>query len=187
MKHRVFQIILTFIFINLQTMAQSSIPPTSNHRILICYFSASGTTANAAKQIARITQGELFSITPEKIYTDKDLDWHDTRSRSSSEMNDTTSRPAIKEIKGNMEIYDVVFIGYPIWWNLAPRIINTFIEKHHLENKIVVPFATSGGSSIDHSVTILKKSYPSINFKSGKLLNHSNEKEISQWIESLNL
>lgn len=97
----------------------------SNHRILIAYFSATGTTARAAEKLANATDGELYAIVPAQPYTSADLDWNDKQSRSSVEMNDPKLRPAIKSKKENITDYDVVFIGYPIWWNLAPRIINT--------------------------------------------------------------
>ena len=115
----------------------------SNNKPLVAYFSVTGTTARAAEKLARVTGGELYAITPVESYTNADLDWNDKRSRSSVEMNDPKSRPAIQEAKKNIADYDVIFIGYPIWWNLAPRIIDTFIETHHLAGKTLIPFATS--------------------------------------------
>ena len=159
----------------------------SNDKILVAYFSATGTTAQAAEKLANATGGELYAITPAKSYTSADLDWNDKQSRSSVEMNDPKSRPAIKSKKENITDYDVIFIGYPIWWDLAPRIINTFIESHDLKGKTVIPFATSGGSSIRNSVSKLKSSYPEISWKEGKLLNGTSEKAIAGWIESLAL
>ena len=105
----------------------------SNHKILVAYFSATGTTARAAQKVAHATGGELYAITPAQPYTDADLNWNDKQSRSSVEMNDPKARPAIKSQKGKIADYDVVFIGYPIWWGLAPRIVNTFIESHDLK------------------------------------------------------
>lgn len=157
----------------------------SNHKVLIAYFSATGTTARAAQKVAAATGGELYAITPAQSYTDADLDWHDTRSRSSVEMSDPKARPAIKGKKENIADYDVVFIGYPIWWNLAPRIINTFIESHDLKGKTVVPFATSGSSSIANSAATLKHTYPALKWKEGRLLNRTDEKTIRTWIEKL--
>ena len=112
----------------------------SNNKPLVAYFSVTGTTARAAEKLARVTGGELYAITPVESYTNADLDWNDKRSRSSVEMNDPKSRPAIQEAKKNIADYDVIFIGYPIWWNLAPRIIDTFIETHHLAGKTLIPF-----------------------------------------------
>ena len=121
-------------------------------------------------------------LSPVESYTNADLDWNDKRSRSSVEMNDPKSRPAIQEAKKNIADYDVIFIGYPIWWNLAPRIIDTFIETHHLAGKTLIPFATSGGSGITNSVGALKKAYPDLNWKEGKLLNRMDENGIREWI-----
>lgn len=157
----------------------------SNSKILVVYFSATGTTARAAEKLANVTGGELYTITPAKSYTSADLDWNDKQSRSSVEMNDPKSRPAIKGKKENIADYDVVFIGYPIWWDLAPRVINTFIENHNLKGKTVIPFATSGGSTLTGSAAALKRSYPSLNWKEGRLLNRTDERTIRTWIEKL--
>lgn len=157
----------------------------SNPKILIAYFSATGTTARAAEKLANVTGGELYAIAPAKSYTSADLDWNDKRSRSSVEMNDPKARPALKDKKGNIDDYDVVFIGYPIWWNLAPRIINTFIESHDLQGKAVIPFATSGGSTLAGSAAALKKGYPTLNWKEGRLLNRTEEKILRVWVEKL--
>ena len=172
--------VIAFLFTSLQTMAQNN-----NKHILVAYFSATGTTARAAEKLANVTGGELYAITPAESYTSADLDWHDKQSRSSVEMNDPKSRPAIKSRKENIADYDVIFIGYPIWWDLAPRIINTFIESHDLKGKTVIPFATSGGSTLTGSVAALKKSYPALNWKEGRLLNRTDEKTIRTWIEKL--
>lgn len=154
----------------------------SEKKVLVAYFSATGTTARAAEKLAKVTGGELYAITPTAAYTSADLDWHNKQSRSSVEMNDPKSRPAIKE-KKDVTAYNVIFIGYPIWWNLAPRIINTFIETDDLKGKIVIPFATSGGSSISNSAEALKKAYPSLNWKEGKLLNRMDESSIRKWAD----
>lgn len=157
----------------------------SNHKVFIAYFSATGTTARAAERVANVTGGELYAITPAQPYTNADLDWHDARSRSSMEMNDPEVRPAIKGKKETITDYDVVFIGYPIWWDLAPRIINTFIESHDLKGKAIVTFATSGSSSIANSAAALKRTYPGLNWKEGRLLNRADEKTIRAWIDRL--
>lgn len=154
-------------------------------KTLIAYFSATGTTAEAAKGIAEATGGTLHAITPAETYTAADLDWNDKQSRSSKEMQAPKSRPAIKGTVKGMDGYDVVFIGYPIWRNQAPRIINTFIESHKLEGKAVVPFATSGGSGIKNSIDVLKKAYPNLDWREGKLLNHADTKDIKVWTGSI--
>ena len=133
----------------------------SNHKILVAYFSATGTTAQAAEKLANATGGELYAITPAKSYTSADLDWNDKQSRSSVEMND------------------------PIWWDLAPRVVNTFIESHDLTGKTVIPFATSGGSTLAGSAAALKKSYPALNWKEGRLFNRTDEKTIRDWVDKL--
>ena len=156
-----------------------------NSKTLVAYFSATGTTARAAEKVAKITGGELYAITPAQAYTPADLDWNNSQSRSSVEMNDPKSRPAPKGKKENIADYDVIFIGYPIWWNLAPRIINTFIEGHDLKGKTIIPFATSGSSAITGSVTALKKSYPALNWKEGRLLNRADEKSMRTWLDRL--
>jgi len=155
----------------------------SNQKILVAYFSATGTTARAARTVANISGGELYTITPEKPYTDADLNWNDKKSRSSVEMNNPKARPALGGKKLDISNYDVIFIGYPIWWNLAPRIINTFIESQEWKGKIIITFATSGSSSITNSVAQLKQSYPNFDWKEGKLLNRADENIIRTWIQ----
>lgn len=181
--------IKTFLIVVMAVISANTIAYAQNNKmqkkVLITYFSATGTTAQAAKRIANVTGGDLYAITPVESYTSADLDWHDKQSRSSVEMNDPKSRPAIKGTKENIADYDVVFIGYPIWWDLAPRVINTFIESHDLKGKTVIPFATSGGSTLAGSATALKKSYPSLNWKEGRLLNRADEKTIRTWVEKL--
>ena len=140
-------------------------------KTLVAYFSATGNTEKAAKKIAGTTGGTLYAIQPVQKYTAADLDWNDRNSRSTKEMNDAKSRPAIKKTLKDIKQYDTVYIGFPIWWDLAPRVINTFIETYDLSGKTVIPFATSGGSGIGNSEKALKKSYPKLNWKQGKLMN----------------
>lgn len=156
-------------------------------KAVVVYFSATGTTKNVAEKLAAAINADILAIEPEQPYKDADLDWNDSQSRSSVEMNDPKSRPAVKTPAKSIAGYDVVFIGYPIWWDLAPTVVNTFIESNNLNGKTAVPFATSGGSSIRNSAAQLKKLYPGINWKEGKLLNSASEKTISKWIESLNI
>ena len=125
-------------------------------KTLIAYFSASGETARLAKTIADVTGGDLFEIRPETAYTAADLNWSDRDSRSTVEMKDETSRPAIASRVADMAQYDTVFIGFPIWWYQAPRIIETFLESYDFAGKTVVPFATSGGSGMGKTESILK-------------------------------
>lgn len=154
-----------------------------NDKVLVAYFSATGTTKKVAEKIASATGGTLFEIVPEKAYTTADLNWRDKTSRSSVEMNDSKSRPAVKGKVSGMENYTTIYLGFPIWWDEAPRIINTFIENNDLDDKAVIPFATSGGSGISNAEQELKKAYPEINWKDGKLLNRASEKDITEWIK----
>lgn len=177
-----------FLFMGSSVMAQE--PPTSESReggILVAYFSATGTTAETARRLAAATDADLFAITPEQPYTAADLDWHNARSRSSVEMKDPQSRPALAGTCKRMERYKVVFIGFPVWWDLAPTVVNTFIESHDLKGKTVIPFATSGGSSITNSVRMLQRSYPELDWRDGKLLNRSDEEALRRWVGSLGL
>lgn len=154
-------------------------------KTLVAYFSATGTTAKAAQLIATATGGTLHQITPEKAYTSADLNWNNKTSRSTKEMNDAKSRPAIvKNLKG-VDDYSVVYIGYPIWWDLAPRAVNTFIEAYDLSGKTIIPFATSGGSTIRNSVSVLKKTYPQLKWQDGRLLNRATQSEVTKWCDSL--
>ena len=152
---------------------------------LIVYFSATGTTETVAKTLAAVTSGALCKITPTVSYTAADLDWNDRQSRSSVEMRTPDARPSIKETHVNIDDYDTLFIGYPIWWDLAPRVINTFIESHTLTGKAIIPFATSGGSGIGNSVAQLKKAYPKLRWKSGRLLNHADKTTLREWAETV--
>lgn len=129
-------------------------------KTLVAYFSASGQTANLAKTLAGVTGGDLFEIVPETAYTAADLDWMDKKSRSTIEMKDPKSRPAIAGKVADMTQYDTVFVGFPIWWYQAPRIIETFLESYDFSGKTVIPFATSGGSGMGRTEEILKKSCP---------------------------
>ena len=157
----------------------------TENRALVVYFSATGTTAGVARMIADITGGKLYGIVPQQAYTAGDLDWNDRHSRSSVEMNDSQARPAMKGSCADTEVCNVVFIGYPIWWNQAPRIINTFIENHDLKGKTIVPFATSGGSGIAGSVKELRNTYPDLEWTEGRLLNGTGRNAIRDWVNDI--
>lgn len=158
---------------------------TEDNKMIVCYFSATGTTAAQAKRIADMTGAGLYEIVPETAYTAADLDWTDSLSRSSVEMHNRAFRPALKDSVVNLADYDVVFIGYPNWWNTCPTIINTFIESAHLDGKTVVPFMTSGGSNITNSEKELAESYPGINWKKGLLMNGVSDDQIKDWISNI--
>ncbi|MBE6995046.1 MAG: flavodoxin [Ruminococcaceae bacterium] len=149
-------------------------------KALVAYFSASGVTRKVAQTLAESVGADLFEIEPEVLYTRADLDWRDQNSRSSLEMKDKSSRPAIK---GSCDVsaYDTVFIGFPIWWYIAPTIVNTFLESVDLKGKKVVPFATSGSSGMGETNVYLAPSCPGANLVEGKLLNHMSADEIKRW------
>lgn len=152
----------------------------SDGKILVAYFSCTGTTEKVAEAIARVVGGKLYRITPGKPYNPVDLNWNDKSSRSSMEMADESSRPALGGEEIELKEYNVVFLGYPIWWNLCPRLVNTFLEEYDFSAKTVIPFATSGSSSITNSVKQLKKLYPKITWKEGRLCNGS-IKQAEDW------
>ena len=154
-------------------------------KVLVAYFSATGTTKAVAQQLAKVADADLHEITPEQRYMDADLDWQDKQSRSSVEMKDKKSRPAIKGKLENMDDYEVVFVGFPIWWYTCPTIINTFMEAYDFQGKTVIPFATSGGSTIEKACEDLKATYPDINWKEGKLLNRVSKKDLEDWVQEL--
>ena len=151
-------------------------------KVLVAYFSASGVTKGVAQQLADVAGADLREIKPEKPYTDADLDWRDKQSRSSVEMQDKSSRPAITDKIQNMQDYEVVYVGFPIWWYTCPTIINTFMEAYDFKGKTVIPFATSGGSSIKKACEDLKATYPDVNWKEGKLLNGATKEELQKWV-----
>lgn len=148
---------------------------------LVAYFSASGETRRAAERLAKAAGADLFEIRPAVSYTNADLNWNDKHSRSSVEMSDSASRPEIADVCPNMEEYDTVFVGFPIWWYVAPRIIATFVENYNFTGKTMIPFATSGGSGMGKTLDELKKLCPGADWKEGKLLNRVSEKELAEW------
>lgn len=155
-------------------------------KFLVAYFSASGVTAKTAKTLAKSIGADLYEITPETPYTHADLDWRDKHSRSSVEMNDPASRPAITGSVTDIGQYDTVFVGFPIWWYVAPTIINTFLESYDFSGKTIVPFATSGGSGMGKTNEKLAPSCPGAILAKGKMLNGMvSEHELKAWVESL--
>ena len=150
---------------------------------LVAYFSASGTTKEAAERLAKVAGADLFEIKPTLPYTSADLNWMDKKSRSSVEMNDPDSRPEIAETMPNMADYDTVFIGFPIWWYVAPHIIHTFWESYDFDRKKLVPFATSGGSGMGRTVEELRKLCPNADWKAGKLVNGVSDQALAAWAE----
>lgn len=157
-------------------------------RTLVAYFSASGVTAKVAENLAETIGADIFCIEPEIPYTKADLDWTNKNSRSSIEMNDPTFRPSIKDKRDNMTDYDTVFVGFPIWWYVAPTIINTFLESYDFSGKTIIPFATSGGSGMGKTNEKLLPSRPGARLMEGKVLSSKASKaELSDWVDSLQI
>ena len=150
-------------------------------KVLFAYFSATGTTRAAAEKVAKATGAELFEIKPTKAYSAADLDWTEKTSRCCRENDDPKSRPAFEKSKESLDGYDLIFLGFPNWWNGAPRIINTFMDTYQLKGKRVVMFMTSGGSGIGNAEKVFREAYPDVKWKAGKLLNGMSEKEIGDW------
>ena len=149
-------------------------------KTLIAYFSASGLTARAAKEMAEAVGADLYEIRPAEPYTAADLNWTDKNSRSTIEMKDPDSRPAIAEPVENMAQYDTVMVGFPIWWYVEPRIVDTFLESYDFAGKTMIPFATSGGSDIRKAEKSLKEHCPAASWKGGQLLNGSGAADWAQ-------
>lgn len=152
---------------------------------LVAYFSASGVTKKVAETIAEAGECELYEIAPKVPYSKADLDWMDKKSRSSVEMNDKKYRPEIADTGIAIENYDEIILGFPIWWYVAPTIINTFLEKYDFTGKKIVLFATSGGSGFGNTVKELQPSAPGAEIVEGKLLNRMTKQEISNWVKTL--
>lgn len=152
---------------------------------LVAFFSASGITKKVAGMIAEEAKADLFEIEPKVSYTRADLDWMDKKSRSSVEMSDKKYRPEIMKKEIDMASYDEILLGFPIWWYVAPTIINTFLEAYNFSGKKIVLFATSGGSGFGNTVKGLQLSAPDAVITEGSLLNRGTKQEISEWVKSL--
>ena len=156
------------------------------NKILVAVFSASGVTEKVGQEIARISGGDFFEIEPKEKYTKSDLNWLSRKSRSSVEMNDPSSRPEIATSVSNMDEYDTVIVGFPIWWGVAPRIIETFLESYDFSGKTISPFCTSGGSGVGSSDIALHKNVRgNVRWKDGVQINRPNEKTIKKWLEEV--
>lgn len=161
---------------------------TDGVKVLVAYFSATNTTEGVAEHIANGLSADLYEIVPEQPYTSSDLNYNDDTSRSSIEMNDSSSRPAISGSVENMEQYDIVFLGYPIWWGEAPRIVNTFVESYDFSGKTIVPFCTSGSSGIATSVSELQELTDSAVWLDGRRLSGGDTQDtVMEWVNSLGL
>ena len=153
-------------------------------KVLVAVYSASGVTRRVGQEIARISGGDFFEIVPKEIYTSEDLNWMNKKSRSSVEMNDPSARPEIASTVADMVSYDTVIIGFPIWWGIAPRIIETFLESYDFSGKTIIPFCTSGGSGVGRSDSELHKNVSGdVKWEKGVQINRPNEGAIKKWLD----
>ena len=152
---------------------------------LVAYFSASGTTRKIAEMIAQAAEADMYEIMPKQPYSKADLNWMDKKSRSSVEMNDKKSRPKIMDTDAQINGYDEVILGFPIWWYVAPTIINTFLESYDFTGKKIVLFATSGGSGFGNTISELKPSAPNAVIVEGKVFNKTTKQEIAEWVKHI--
>ena len=162
-------------------------PTVKNQKVLVAYFSATGTTKRVAENLAAAVNADIYEIKPLTPYTSADLNWHDSNSRSSVEMKDKNSRPEIAEDNFSVKDYDIVYLGFPIWWGTAPRVVNTFLEKQDFSNKKIILFATSGSSGIGNTDRDLKPSVStSATIIKGKTLNgNPSVEELKNWVKTL--
>ena len=159
-----------------------------DHKVLVAYFSATGTTKGVAEHIANGLNADIYEIVPEDPYTDANLNYNDNNSRTTIEMNDPNARPAISGSVENMEQYDIIFVGYPIWWGEAPRIVSTFMESYDFSGKTIVPFCTSGSSGIGSSASNLERLTSGATWLDGRRLNGSDSQDtVMEWVNSLDL
>ena len=139
-------------------------------KILVSFFSASGITKRKASALANEVNGDLYEIVPKQIYTDKDLNWNNPNSRSSIEIKDKNLRPEIEDITIDINSYDTIYVGFPIWWGIAPNVVKTFMDKIDLSNKKIITFCTSGGSSLEPATKDLQETYPNASIENGRRL-----------------
>ena len=139
-------------------------------KILVSYFSASGVTKRKAGELAKEVGGDLYEIIPKQIYTDDDLNWTNEYSRSSVEIKDKNLRPEIEDVNIKMDDYDTVYVGFPIWWGIAPNVVKTFMDKVDLSNKKIITFCTSGGSGLEPATSDLQDTYPDLDIENGRRL-----------------
>lgn len=157
----------------------------ADSHVLVAYFSAQGHTKALAEKIAKSTGGDLFQIEPVNPYTEADLDGWNESARGTRESKDRSTRPGIRNKVDNFERYDTIYLGFPIWWFTAPTIINTFLESYDTSGKVIIPFATSGGSDYGDTEKDLKVSAPNAVFRPGKVLNNATDKQVTEWVKTV--
>lgn len=181
---KIFTIILICVIVLVGVRAEAGDKHMTDKKVLVAYFSATGVTAKLAARLAKVTGADLFEIKPLHPYTNADLNWMNKSSRSSIEMNDSRSRPEITGKVLEIEKYDVIFVGFPIWWYREPSIIDTFMESYDFTDKMVIPFATSGGSSIGQCGENLQKLAPSARvFEGDRFSSKTSDEELQSWAE----
>lgn len=154
-------------------------------RTMVAYFSATGTTERVAKELAKAVGADLYKIAPARPYSSHDLDWNDPSSRTSVERRDESSRPELQGNAPDLTSYDVVFVGFPIWWYVEPRAVDSFLDSVELSGKIVITFATSGGSGISRATRRIRKLHPKARVLEGRLLNSPSRGSIAAWVKKL--
>lgn len=166
---------------------QETVPATSESTVLVVYFSVTGNTRSVAEKIASVTDADIYEIVPAIEYTDEDIDYGDSNSRTSIEQNDSSARPEIQSETISLDGYETIYIGYPIWWGEEPRIMDTFAESYNFDGITMIPFCTSGGSGVGRSDKNLAERAGSGNWLKGERLSGSaSESDIENWIGSLN-
>lgn len=153
-------------------------------KVLVSYFSAGGVTRKVATLLANGLEADLEKIVPVEPYTKEDLDWRNKNSRSTIEMNSEKARPAIEESKHKLPLYDVILVGFPIWWGIEPKVVDTYLDLYNLNGKKIIPFATSGGSEIEYCVNHLKHAYPTADITEGFLLNHGIDPKLIELVKN---
>ncbi|MBD5542196.1 MAG: flavodoxin [Lachnospiraceae bacterium] len=170
------------------TTESEPVTDSKDVKILVAYFSATNTTEGVAEYIADGLSADLYEIVPEQPYTDNDLNYHDDNSRTTIEMNDRSVRPAVSGSVENMEQYDIVFIGYPIWWGDAPRILSTFVESYDFSGKMIIPFCTSGSSGLGSSAENLEQLTSGARWLEGRRFSGSDSRDtVMEWVNTLEL
>lgn len=164
--------------------SESKTQPKADGNILVAVFSAQGHTKALAEKIVSATGGTLFQIVPQKPYTEAELDWTDEYSRANIESKDRSTRPEIRNKADSFEQYDTIYVGFPIWWGTSPTIINTFLESYDTTGKVIIPFATSGGSGYGETEKDLRVSAPDATFRQGKVLNNATDAQVKKWIST---
>ncbi len=185
MKHSLILAVALLCLTGCKQITKNETTPVEKKHSLVAYFSATGTTGAVAELLAQAVDADLFEIQPMELYSDSDLNWRDSQSRSSIEMRDSLSRPILSAMPVDFLQYDTIFIGFPIWWGVAPHIINSFLEAADFAGKNLVLFATSSSSPIEPVIANLRYTYPQYRFEEGRLLNNITPADLSQWVEDL--